>query len=176
MKAKIEWLWIIKITVITFVISFLFTLASETIIPKVNIIVSIILILIFILIGVIFDMVGVAATASDVKSFHSMSARKIKEARVAIDLINNSEKVSSFCNDVLGDICGIISGSGGAALSLMIYKTYDLDPLLITLTITAIIAALTVCGKAICKTFAVNQSEKIVLITAKVVSFLNIKI
>lgn len=172
-KEKNNWSWIIKITVITFVISFLFTLMSDTVIPKVNIIISIILILLFIVIGVMADVVGLAAAASSTKSFHSMSARKVKAAPLAIKIVENSEKVSSFCNDVLGDICGIVSGSGGAALSIMISKKFGTSLVIVSLLITSLIASLTVSGKAAFKAYAVRDSEKIIFRVAKILSFLN---
>lgn len=174
-KVKIEWAWIIKITIITFSASLLFSLASDTVIPRVNIIISIFLILLFILIGILADMVGLATAACDTKSFHSMSAKKITTAKIAINMVRNAEKVSSFCNDVLGDICGIVSGSGGASLAIMISKIYDLNLLFISLIITAIIASLTVAGKAIFKSFAVNQSENIVFLVARLIRIFNFK-
>ena len=45
--------------------------------------------------------------------YHAMSSKKIKGAKKAVSFKKNADKVSSFCNDVIGDICGIISGSAG---------------------------------------------------------------
>ena len=62
--------------------------------------------LFFIFLGILFDIIGVAVTSSDDKIFHSMSARKVRGAKVAVKFHKNAEKVSSFCCDVVGDICG----------------------------------------------------------------------
>ena len=122
-KVNVNWGWIIKIIVIAFSISILFSFATETIIPNVNVFWGVILTLVFIFIGVLFDMVGVAVAASDESQFHSMAARKVKGAKMAVRLKKNADRVASFCNDVVGDICGIISGSTGAVIAIKIIET-----------------------------------------------------
>ena len=103
--------WTFKIIFVAFFISFLFSFGTETIMPKVGLFSSVVILFLFIFIGIVFDMIGVAVTTCDIKPFHSMSSKRIRSARVGIRLIQNADKVSSFCNDVIGDICGIISGS-----------------------------------------------------------------
>lgn len=154
--------WTIKIIIMAFMISFVFSSLSETIMPKVNLIASIIILIIFILIGIIFDMIGVAITACDIKPFHSMSAKRIKSANTGIKLINNSAKVSSFCNDVIGDICGIISGSAGVIIASTLSSKYNLNLLITSLITTSFIAAFTIGGKALGKQTAIKNSTKIV--------------
>lgn len=162
--------WIIKITIASMIISFLFSLGSELTLPKLNIVGGIIIIIIFILLGILFDMVGVAVTSANITPFHSMSARKIKGASLAVNLINNSSKVSSFCNDVIGDICGIVSGSAGVIIATTISSTFKFNPLLVSLITTALIAALTIGGKALGKTFAVRNNNSIVFKFSKILS------
>ena len=99
-----------------------------------------------------------------------MSSKKIKGAKTAVSFKKNADKVSSFCNDVIGDICGIISGSAGVTITSAISKTYNLDIFWVGLVITAIIASLTIGGKAIFKSIAMKNSNKIVYITAKIMS------
>ena len=154
--------WTLKIIIMAFIISFLFSLTSEMVMPKVNLITSIIILVIFILIGIIFDMVGVAITTCDIKPFHSMNSKRIKYAKTGINLINNSAKVSSFCNDVIGDICGIISGSAGVLISATLSEKFNLNLLLTSLITTATIAAATIGGKAIGKQTAIKNSTSIV--------------
>lgn len=74
------------------------------------------MLVIFIALGIVFDMIGVAVTAADPRPFHSMAAHGEKGGREAIRLLNMSNKVSSLCNDVVGDICGIVSGSTAAVI------------------------------------------------------------
>jgi len=124
--------------------------------------VGILLVVVFIIIGVIFDIIGIAVTAASEKPFHSMATKQVKGAKVAIKLIKNASKVSSFCNDVIGDICGIISGSAGVIISTILIANYNLNPVITTFTITALIAAMTIGGKALGKSFAVNKSNVII--------------
>ncbi len=162
--------WAIKITFFAFLISLLFSFSSETIVSKTNIIVSIIVLLFFILLGVIFDVIGIAVTASDEKSFYSMAAKKIYGAKLAIKFKKNSAKVSSFCNDVIGDICGIMSGSAGATISLGISNAFKMNFFVTTLLVTSLIAALTIGGKALGKGVAVRKATSIHMDVARFLS------
>lgn len=169
-KRLVDVKWILIVTMIAFFISLGFSFLSETIMPNANVILAIIIILLFIFIGILFDMVGIAITLADISTFNSMAAKKVKGANLAIKLIKNSEKASSFCNDVIGDICGIVSGSAGVALSVILSNTFNLNLFAITLTITAVIAALTIGGKAIGKATAINRSTYILFGFSKVLS------
>lgn len=169
-RKLVDYKWILTITSIAFIISIIFSFISEIIIPNTTIVVSIILVLFFIVLGVIFDMVGVASTAAEASQFHSMASKKIKSAKVAIMLIGNSDRVSSICCDVVGDICGIISGSGAAAISAMLVLELGTKSIIPALLVTSITAALTIGGKAMGKGFAVNKSNNIVNSFSKVIS------
>lgn len=170
-KELVNYNWIIKITLIAFIMSFVFSALSETTISNVNIFVGIIILIIFILIGILFDIIGVAVTAADIAPFNSMSSRKIKGASIAVTFKKNADKVSSFCNDVIGDICGIISGSAGSIIALGLSNFLKIDKFLVMLFITALIAALTIGGKALGKSFAINKSNTILYNFAKTVSY-----
>ncbi len=170
-KKMVEWKWIATITTLAFVISFVFSAISEALIPNINLFFSSLLVLVVISIGVIFDMIGIATTSSDVKTFNSMATKKVQGAELAIKFIKQADKVSSFCNDVIGDICSIISGSGGAAISIIIALRYGWNVFLVTLIVTATIAGLTIGGKAAGKSFAVNKSDLILYEFAKILSY-----
>ena len=172
-KSNVDYNWIVKIAIIAFVISVSFSFVSEVAIPNINILFGILLSFVFILIGIVFDMIGVAVTASDEAEFHSMASQKIKGAKMAVKLKKNANKVSSFCNDVVGDICGIISGSTGAVISFKISSLYNLNSLLITLIIMGLISMLTIAGKAMVKGFAIQKSNKILFRFAKFLSLFN---
>ena len=96
-KSLIDYKWVATITVLAFLISLCFSVVSQTVIPNVQVVISIILVLVVILIGVVFDMVGVAVTVADKKVFHAMAAKKVRGAKLAIKMINNAPKVSSLC-------------------------------------------------------------------------------
>ena len=113
--------WVVKISVIAFTISLAMGILSSDI-DQLNIYVAFFVLFLFISIGVIFDFVGLSVATADIKSFHSMAARKIPAGSKAVFLIKNAEKVSSFCNDVIGDICGVISGATGAAIVVRLFS------------------------------------------------------
>ena len=169
-KKKNNTKWLITITLLAFIISFVFSLISEMTLANVNLVIGLIILILFIGIGIIFDMIGVAVTAGRESPLNAMSSKKIKGAKTAVTFKKNADKVSSFCNDVIGDICGIISGSAGVTITSTISKTYNLDIFWVGLIITAIIASLTIGGKALFKSVAIKNSNKIVHITAKIIS------
>ena len=170
-KQKKNRKWMIQIFFMAFLISVMFSFVSETMIPKLSTVFGVLLILVFILLGIIFDMIGVAVTASDEAPFHSMSARKVKGANIAVLLKKNADKVGSFCNDVIGDICGVVSGSAGAIIASSFAQTLHVSPFLMSLLVTGLIAAFTIGGKAIGKSFAINQSDMILYKVAKFISY-----
>ena len=154
----------------SFCISFGLSFVSEMTIPNLSLLFGIIVTLLFIGLGILFDIIGVSVTSSDEAVFHSMNSRKVKGASIAVKFKKNADKVSSFCNDVIGDICGIVSGAAGTTIAAIIITTYDFNPLIVTLTVSATIAALTIGGKAVGKSFAINKSDIILYEFAKFVS------
>jgi hypothetical protein len=169
-KKKVDKPWILKITSLAFFLSLIFSFISEVTLPKANILIEVILIILFILLGILFDMIGVAVTSASKEPFNSMSSRKVKGAKTAVKLIKNADKVSSFCNDVIGDICGIISGSAGIILANTLASTFNIQTFITTLITTAFIAAFTIGGKALGKSFAINKSNIILYEVAKFIS------
>ena len=157
MKKKKRNNWPLIVTILAFTISLLFSFMSESVMPKVGIIVGIMILILFIFIGIIFDMIGVAVTSSNEEPLHAMSSKKIKGAKKAVSFKKNADKVSSFCNDVIGDICGIISGSAGVSVARGLASTFNLNVFYTGLIVTALIAALTIGGKAFCKRIAIDN-------------------
>ena len=169
-KEKINVKWIRTILITSFCLTFVLSFLSESIIPNISLIGGIIVTLIFVFIGILFDIIGVAVTTADEAVFHSMNSRKVRGANIAVKFKKNSEKVSSFCCDVIGDICGIISGAATAAIATILVLKYDFNPILTSLIVASIIASFTIGGKAIGKSFAINKSEIILYEFAKIVS------
>lgn len=169
-KELVDTKWIITIILISFTISFLLSFVSGITVPNFNLIIGVFVALLFIFIGILFDIIGVSVTAADEKVFHSMNSRKVKGADIAVKFKKNSDKVSSFCCDVIGDICGVISGSTAVTISSLINKSTNINLLFITLIVTAIISALTIGGKAIGKSFAINKCDIILYEFSKFIS------
>ena len=162
--------WIIKAFLMTFFIAFLFNAGANIVIEKCNYIALIVFSILFILLGIIFDIIGTAVLTAKESTFHAKSAKKIKGAKESIYLIKNSNQIASICNDVIGDICGIVSGSVGAMLSIFISQVTSIDQIYSTLLISSLISSLTVGGKAIGKKYAVEKSDIIIEKVEKVLS------
>jgi CBS domain containing-hemolysin-like protein len=178
MKNSIK--WSISIAVITFVLAALFSIFSNLILNEVTWVIGLIVVLIIVFIGIFFDMLGIAATAADETPFHAMAAKKVYGARQSIRIVRNADRFASFCNDVIGDISGIISGA--AAAIVLVGLTLDLQinsgsPVEYTFNVllTSLIAALTVGGKALGKTLAIQYSKDIIFQVGKVLQFVEDK-
>ena len=155
--------WVVTIFLITIVISGAISLLSEIIMSASTMAVAFLILLVIILVGIVFDIIGMAVATADEKPFHSMAARKVPGAQEAIAMLRNAERVSSICNDVVGDICGVVSGSASATIAAQILSNFDFSwPQIISLGMSALAAGLTVGGKAIGKSFAVNSCTSIV--------------
>ena len=169
-KEKVNVKWIVQIALISFTISFGLSFVSEIAIPNLSVVWGMLLTLAVVFVGILFDIVGVAVTGADEKVFHSMNSRQVKGSKVAVLFKKNADKVSSFCCDVIGDICGIVSGASASAVSVGLAATFNWNLLLVSLTVAAIVAALTIGGKACGKSFAINKSDVILYEFAKIIS------
>ena len=164
--------WVVTIFIVTIIISGIITFASNEIMESSTVTVAFVILLVIVLLGIAFDVIGVAVTSADEKPFHSMASRKVPGAHEAITLLRNAERVSSICNDVVGDICGVVSGSASASIAAQIIVNFSGEVAeLIMLVMSAMVAGLTVGGKAIGKTFAIGSCTKIVSGVGRVIWF-----
>ena len=167
-----DYKWIVLIFLCTMLISAVMSFVSTNLLEGSGMLVSFIILICIILIGIVFDIIGVAVTASDEAPFHSMASRKIPEAVDALRLIRNAERVSSFCNDVIGDICGVISGSASAVIAARVLLLRpDYREAVLNLLMSALVAGLTVGGKAFGKTIAMQSSIQVVRLAARALHF-----
>ncbi|NLI58459.1 MAG: Mg2+ and Co2+ transporter CorB [Clostridium sp.] len=154
--------WIIFIIFLTFFLSATISVISSTLLENVGIIISFLILLIIIIIGIVFDIIGIAITTAEEAPFHSMASRKLYGAKQAIKLIRNANKASTICNDVIGDICGVISGAASSYIIITISKTANLTTsTIVGFSLTGLVAAATIGGKAIGKTFALKYNNYI---------------
>ena len=163
--------WAGIITVTTFFLSMALSFLASELVQGLAWYFSVMVLILMIFIGIIFDILGIAVTTADEIPFHALAAKKEKGAKQAIKLLRNAEKVSNICNDVVGDICGIISGSTTASVVVFLVNTFSLsDDMYIAMPLTAVTAALTVGGKAMGKSIAINNANQIVHFVAKIIS------
>lgn len=162
--------WVVTIFLVTILISGTISFVSDVIMEASTMVVAFLILLVIVLIGILFDIIGMAVASADEKPFHSMAARKIPGAQEAIRLLRNAERVSSICNDVIGDICGVVSGAAAATIAAQVLKGSDFSwPQLVSLLMSSLVAGMTVGGKAIGKTFAIKSCTKIVHMVGKVI-------
>ena len=166
------WVWPIKIFFLSLALSLIFGIGSEFVMSATGIVVSSIIIVLLVCIAVISDMIGVAVTACSTEPFTAMASRKVRGAREALILLKNADKVGSLCNDVLGDICGIVSGAAGASIVLRLTQemSSDAGKILVAALISSLIAALTIFSKSLGKKYSINNCIKITLIVGKILS------
>jgi len=163
--------WVVAVFISTILISGIISLASEEIMSASNMLVAFIILFVIISIGILFDIIGVAVTSADEKPFHSMAARKVPGALESLRLLRNAEKVGSICNDVIGDICGVISGSASATIAAQALQNFEFSwPRLASLLMSALVAGLTVGGKAIGKGLAIGSCTKIVHFVGRIIN------
>lgn len=163
-------LWGLFITILSFtfsiVILFMSTSVFKVILPEF----AALVVLLIISLGVLFDVIGISVTAADEKPFHSMASKKIRGAKQALNLLRNAPKVSSFCNDVVGDICSVVSGAAGTAIVYRVF-TDSSGVSIIEVFVGAFIASLTVGGKGFAKNIGINNANYIVFKAGRFLSF-----
>ena len=170
-KAKSKhWLW--QITLLSLVLSCVFGIISELMLAHTNLTLALILIILLVFVGLTFDIVGMAVTAGNIKTLLEQKAKGTKGVDIGITLVKNADKVSSICTDVIGDICSILSGAGGVAISVIIsHQIPSINPFFLSVMISALIAAINVLIKAVGKSYALRNSDKIIIKIGFILSF-----
>ena len=159
--------WAVEVFFIAVALSAVLGLASDRALDGAGMAAAFVVLLAFILLGIFFDIIGVAVTAADEKPFHSMAARKTPGAQEALGLIRRADRVSSFCNDVVGDICGIIAGTTVAVIVVHIQTAFGLPVMAVSLPLTALASGLTIGGKALGKSFAIARSTEVLQLVGR---------
>jgi len=171
-KLKTVRFWTIKIFFITFILAAAISLLTEYFSDRIDVVFAFFILLLIILTGVIFDIIGVAFATCDKKPFVAMASKKIKKAKEALRLLKNAAAVANFCNDVVGDICGIVSGAAGAAIAVKLIADNPKFPeIIMGILISASVAALTVALKSIGKNIAMKNNKEIVSTISLIFSF-----
>ncbi|MEW6545443.1 MAG: hypothetical protein AB1446_00810 [Bacillota bacterium] len=148
---------------LAFGISLGMSLPTQALSSRLSIVPALLAILVVIGIGVVFDIVGVATAAASEAPFHARAAKKKPGARQALWMVRNADKVNNFCTDVVGDICGTLSGAAASTLVVRLAALYpQAGNLLPQVLVVSGVAALTIGGKAACKGLAIRRSEEIV--------------
>lgn len=151
--------WYIEVFLMTFILSIIFSYISTNGVSNLNLWSSIIILIVVIAVGIVFDIIGVAVTVANEHEFHAKATKKVTGAKASIKLIKNAAIVANICADVIGDICGVLSGAISALIAAKIAERTGKNMQFI---ISALVASLTVGGKAIGKGIANKESTQIV--------------
>ena len=148
----------------------LFNVISQALLSQVGLMPAFILLFVVIVVGIFFDLVGTAAAAAEETPFHSRAAAKVPGGKTAVWLVRNADKVTTVCNDLIGDICGTLSGAMAAAI---IYRavliTPELSEAILSTVMIAVVAGLTVGGKSAWKRVGLSHANQIIFQVARVI-------
>ena len=131
---------------------------------------AVIILIIIISIGVVSDMVGIAAAAAEEKPFHAKASKKVFGAKKGLYLVKHANRVSNFMCDIVGDICGIISGSLGMVIVIKMANNWQVPDSWIDLFVLSLIASLTVGGKSFLKNYGIKKANEIILLVGKILA------
>lgn len=168
---RLGWLW--RIVLWTFLLSVSFNFISQVLLDGLGILGSLAVLMVIVFIGITFDAIGVAAAVASHAPLNARAAKKLPGARQALYLARHSEQVSTFCNDVVGDIAGIVSG--GAAAAILFTLAGDNSPAAgryLNIALTALVAVVTVGGKGFGKYLAINYATAILSSVGKLLYYL----
>lgn len=155
---------------LTFIIAVLVTLSSTGIAEHVSIYFAILILFLVVIVGIIFDIIGVAATVADLAPLNAKAAKRVFGAKKALFLVKRADEVASFCCDIVGDICGTIGGALGAVVILRISQGFNLNQNILEIVILAMIAAITVGGKAYGKKIGIDKADEIIFTIGKIIA------
>jgi hypothetical protein len=164
--------WAIKIFFISLILAAGFSIVAEYFTQGLSLLAAFAVLILIVAMGVFSDLVGVAFATCPQKPFIAMSAKKVKNAKTCLSLLQKADIVSNFCNDVIGDICGIVSGAAGAAIAIKVFTNGStLSEYVVSIFLSSLIAASTVAGKALGKGYAMRKNKEIVSVIGSIIVF-----
>jgi CBS domain containing-hemolysin-like protein len=165
--------WVMVIAVSSFILTIIMNYISDSLLEILPVQIEFIILIVIVLIGIVADMIGIAVASVRIEPFNAMASKKVKGAQTAVTMVRHARELSNLCNDVIGDICGIISGATAITIIVSVSESFDLIEVgLLTVLLNAVVASITVSGKAIGKHFALVHDKDIVFkIAAAVETF-----
>lgn len=167
-NVKVSHKWTAIVTVLSFTLSVLISMLTSGA-EQMGVAAAIVVLLLIILLSIVFDIIGMAVSTASEEPFHAMSAKKINGARESVVIIRAAQQISSLCNDVIGDIAGIISGAMTTAIVVSLCTMFDFNSTLLSLIFAGLVAATMIGGKAMGKGFAMKNNNSIVFVIGRLV-------
>lgn len=162
----------VVISLVAVIIAVIIGLFSNILIEKSGAVGIMILILILVIVlGIIADVLGTSAAAANLKPINALASKKEAGAKEAVLIVKKADKFANICQDVIGDVLNTLSGVFGVGIVIAIVTDSKLQNSY-TLAITAVIVAITVFGKAIGKTYAINNANKLMILYGKFIYLL----
>ena len=171
-KSTVSIKFVLFVGFISFSLAALFFMLSEFISSSINsLLLSFLFLGLIILFGIFADIVGTSVAAATEAPFHAKASKRVTGAKESVFLIRNADRVANICNDVIGDIMGTVSGALGIALVIKIISIWhDTNKFILNMIITALIAALTVGGKAYGKKIAISRANDVIFFVGKIIA------
>lgn len=166
--------WAILISVVTALLAMVLSLVSSSFLKGLPWQGGLLVVLLIVSIGVFFDILGIAATAAQEQPFHAMASKKVPGATQAVGIIRKADQFANFCNDVIGDISGIVSGAAGFAVAIALVFSMELpegNRFLVETLLVGMISALTVGGKALGKSIAIRYANDLIFQIGRIFYF-----
>ena len=132
---------------------------------------SFMLLLMTVLAGVTFDIIGTAVAAATEPPIHAVASKRLTGGAEALRLVRNAPQVANFCNDIVGDVCGTLSGALAAASASSLALATGSNTTVVLATTVATVAMLTVTLKYISKSYAMKEAEHVILLAGRVIAF-----
>lgn len=172
-KKKIpDWLsWGIGVLFLSFGLTVVFSFLTEISIKGSPVYICVIALVVLLFLNISCDLLANAIISCSPEPFYAMASNKIRGAKRAVVVCRNSTKLSSIFADVIGDICGIVSGAAGTALVAFVASSGTTMELIASIGISGAIGALTVGGKAIFKHVALKYNKAITFGFSKFTTF-----
>lgn len=172
-NGKTDYRWVRRLILLTFFLSIIFSIVSQALLGQLGLPGSLLVLLCIVFLGVVFDILGVAAAVASLPPLNAKAAKRLPGARQALDMARNAERVASICNDVIGDISGIVSGAAAAAIVFrLVTDNFFVSSRYLSIALSALVAALTVGGKAYGKFLAINRAHDILIFAGKILYYL----
>ncbi len=150
--------WAMRITCLTFALAIACSVLAQLATGNGDTAVTVLLLVFMILVSILFDGIGVSAASCDLDELRAQKDRlKPQVYERAMRMARNAEKVNNLCSDVVGDMCGILSGACGLTISLQLAAD-GVNGYWASVLVSSLIAALTVGGKAFMKGYAVGNA------------------
>ena len=156
----------------TFFLSLFLNFGSISALGSLSLFPSFLVLFVVVVIGVVFDIVGTAATAARDDAFCAMASQRIAGSKEALQIVHSADSVASFCNDVVGDICGTLGGAVVATIVFQLAVASQRVPVsAFNAVLLALTAAATVGGKAWGKAIAIHNYVAVLTMVGRLLHF-----